>query len=338
MKIGTTAIGTSEPPYVIAEVGINARDDLELAEAHIDAAAEAGADAVKFQTHIPQAEMVQSEMEHLGHGDVFDVVAGNQFTKQEHKRLQSRCAEKDVNFLSTPFSTEAVELLDDIGVPAIKIGSGELTNYPLLRKAAETGRPLLISTGMSDFETIQDTFDFIEPKASQVALLYCVSAYPADPDDMNLDTISRMKDEFGVPIGFSDHSTGTRVSSVAMAKGADFVEKHFTIDRRLPGPDQAVSIEPEEMAELAAFSETVQDTRGHEKEITQEEADVKLWARHSVVTTSPLSEGDVLSEKVMTTKRPGTGIPAEEFYSVVGRTLAKDLEENSIIHYSDLKE
>jgi N,N'-diacetyllegionaminate synthase len=326
-----------EEPFVIAEVGINAGDDIELAKRFIEVAADSGADVVKFQTHLPDHEMVAEEMEKIGAGEVYEVVSGASFSKQEHRELQSHCKNHGVTYLSTPFSVEAVDLLEELDVSAIKIGSGELTNYQLLSRAADVDVPLLVSTGMSDYDTIANTVDFLRGEDAEFSLLYCVSEYPTNPVDFQLDTIAELKSRFNVPVGFSDHSTGVEASVVAMARGADFVEKHFTIDRRLPGPDQEVSIEPEQLDTLTDYAELVHDTAGKEKYTTEEEADVKAWARHSVVTRRGVEEGKILTEDDLTTKRPGIGIGADQFYDVIGKTTATTLPAGTVLKEEHLR-
>ncbi|QRY25591.1 N-acetylneuraminate synthase family protein [Halobacterium sp. BOL4-2] len=329
-------IGTDEAPFVIAEVGINAGDDLELAKRFIEVAANAGADAVKFQTHLPGKEMVAEEMEKIGAGEVYEDVSGSSFSRGEHRALQSHCKRTGVEYLSTPFSVEAVDWLEELDVSAIKIGSGELTNYHLLGRAAEVGVPLLVSTGMSDYETISDTVDFLRERGAEFSLLYCVSEYPTDPEDFQIDTIREMKSRYNVPVGFSDHSKGVEASVIAMARGADFVEKHFTIDRRLPGPDQEVSIDPEQLETLGNYAELIDSTRGHEKFITEEETDVQAWARHSVVLKHDVENGQKLTENDLTTKRPGTGVSADRFYEVVGRVVNANLPSGAVLKEDDL--
>jgi Sialic acid synthase len=262
IKINNSRIDTGERPYVIAEVGINARNDMELAKAHIDAAANAGADAVKFQTHLPDEEMHQERMADAGAEDVYRTISKNEWSVEEHRALKSHCDENNVDFLSTPFSTAGLELLLEVGVPAIKIGSGELRNRELLARAVTTGLPLIVSTGMASHETVRSTSRFLSERTDKFALLYCVSAYPTQPEDINLSYIDRLREETGVPVGFSDHSVGIKAPALAIEHGVSIIEKHFTIDRRLPGPDQAVSLTPEELTQLVEFIQYSEQTGG----------------------------------------------------------------------------
>jgi len=202
IEIEDTKIGTEHRQYIIAEVGINTRNDLTLAKRFIEVAAEAGADAVKFQTHIADAEMVESEMRAIDAGEVYDTVAECEWSIDDHRELQSHAKMHGVTFLSTPFSTEAVDILDKINVPAIKIGSGEMNNWELLERAASTGKPLLVSTGMNTLDEIKATCEFLDDIASQYALFYCVSAYPTTAADFDFKTIEMLEEVADVPVGF----------------------------------------------------------------------------------------------------------------------------------------
>lgn len=336
-SIDGTSVGPNHRPYIIAEAGVNYLGDLDLAKAFIEQAAGAGADAIKFQTHFQAAEMARSAMQDLGYGDLYDRMGEFELSVEEHRNLQDYCDQNDITFLSTPFSVEGVELLDSIDVPAIKIGSGEFTDAHIVKTAAETGRPLVLSTGMSAWEEIEKQIPFIKSEAEAFALLYCVSAYPTDPMDFNLGMIERMHEAFEVPVGFSDHSTGIWAAVTAMGHGAAVIEKHFTIDRRLPGGDQEVSIEPEELDELTDYADLVVESAGRERSVLEEERDIKRWAFHSVVAAEPIAEGDRLTESNTTTKRPGTGIPAKEYYDVLGRKAANRIDVDTVIRPEDLE-
>jgi N-acetylneuraminate synthase/N,N'-diacetyllegionaminate synthase len=330
-------IGEGKRPYIVAEVGGNFRDDIELGKVFIEEAADAGADAVKIQTHIPDAEMVESEMRELGMGDLYERMGVYELSMDEHRELYDHCEKHNITFLSTPYSTEAVTRLEELGVGAYKIGSGELTNRHLLRTIAETGKPMIVSTGMHSMDTIRETYEFLNEYAKSFMFLYCVSAYPTEPSDFNLGLIERMQEEFDVPVGFSDHSTGVEAAAVAIARGASLVEKHFTIDRRLPGGDQDVSIEPVELEKLVEYSTLCHETRGKEKEVREDEAAIAEWARHSVVTANEIGAGEIITLEDLTTKRPGTGVPATKIGDIVGQTAAHDISANTVIKEKDIK-
>lgn len=336
IKINGQEIGQGERPYIIAEVGINARNDLTLAKRFIEIAANSGADAVKFQTHLPDEEMVESEMRSIGAGEVYDTVAECEWSLEEHRELQSHAEAHDITFLSTPFSTEAVDLLDQIDVPAIKIGSGEINNRHLIERAASMGKPLLISTGMNSLDEIEAACDYIDDMADEYALFYCVSEYPTTAEDFDFETISILEEKFDVPVGFSDHSTGVEAAKVAIGNGAALIEKHFTIDRRLPGPDQEVSIKPEELENICDFSSLYYTTSSKRDGLHTEESEIKKWAQHSVVTNKPIEKGEQLTKDNTTTKRPGNGISADRYFEVLGTDVNRSISENTCLTESDL--
>ena len=336
-SIDGTSIGKEQRPYIIAEAGVNYLGNIDLAKVFIEEAADADADAIKFQTHIQSAEMSQSGMAEIGYGDLYDRMADFELTFNEHRELQEHCRRHGISFLSTPFSIEAVKLLDLIDVSAIKIGSGEFSNSHAIKTAADTGRPLIVSTGMSSWEDIEAQVPFIEDHADAFALLYCVSAYPTQPEEFNLGVIERMRESFGVPIGLSDHSTGIRAAVTAIGFGASLIEKHFTIDRRLPGGDQEVSIEPDELDELTDYADLSVTASGQDRTILEAERDIKQWAVHSVVTTERIEAGEPLTEENTTTKRPGTGIPAKEYYETMGCCVDRTIEPDTVVREEDLR-
>ncbi|MDB2276589.1 N-acetylneuraminate synthase family protein, partial [Halorubrum ezzemoulense] len=325
IEIDGQKIGQNERPYIIAEVGINARNDLTLAKRFIEVAANSGADAVKFQTHLADAEMVESEMRSVGAGEVYDTVAECEWSIEEHRELQSHAEAHDITFLSTPFSTEAVDLLDEIDVPALKIGSGELNNRHLIERAARTGKPLLISTGMNSLDEIESACNYIDDVANEYALFYCFSEYPTSAEDFDFGTISVLEEKFNVPVGFSYHSTGVEAAKVAIGNGAALIEKHFTIDRRLPGPDQEVSIEPEDVKEICDFSEIYHRTSSKRDGLHTEESEIKKWAQHSVVTSKPIESGEQLTKDNTTTKRPVNGISADRYFELLGTEVNRSI-------------
>lgn len=338
LDIDGRTIGPGKRPYIIAEAGINFLNDINLGKAFIDAAVDADADAIKFQTHIPDAEMNRSEMERIGQIDVYEAVAQHSLSETDHEELQTYARERGITFLSTPYSVPAVRLLESLDVPALKIGSGELTNEHLLRRAADIGKPLLVSTGMAHRDEIRETATLLAELDVPYALFYCVSAYPTPIEDIDLDTVDDLRSEFDVPVGFSDHSLGTEASVVAMARGADIIEKHFTLDRSLPGPDQAVSIEPDELTKLVEYSKIISQISGEATTLTDEESEVQSWARHSVVTEEPVTEGETFTTDNLTTKRPNTGVPARRFSEIVGATASRDLDANTVLTDGDIDE
>jgi N-acetylneuraminate synthase/N,N'-diacetyllegionaminate synthase len=290
IELDGTKVGPNHRPYIIAEVGINAWNDLTLAKRFIEVAADAGADAVKFQTHIADTEMVESEMRSIGVGEVFDTVADCEWSVHEHRELQSHADEYDVTFLSTPFSSDAVNILNRLDIPAIKIGSGEMNNRHLLERSASTGKPLLVSTGMNTLDEIKETCEFLDDMTTEYALFYCISAYPTTAKDFDFHTISELSEMANVPVGFSDHSTGVEAAKMAIGNGASLIEKHFTIDRRLPRPDQQVSIEPDELRSLCEFATLYYTILIKKGGLDDEEVEIKRWAQHSIVATQSIKK------------------------------------------------
>lgn len=328
---------SNERPYIIAEAGTNFRGDIKLAKAFIKQAAAAGADAIKFQTHVPSAEMVESEMRDIGHGGLFDRMSEYALSVADHESLADMCKNRNIDIISTPFSVEGVEILESVDISVYKIGSGELTNHHLLARVAETETPVIVSTGMHEMKDIMTTHELLKQKNCDHIFLYCVSEYPTAPETFELGVINKMKSKFGVPIGLSDHSVGIKVATIAMSRGAAVVEKHFTIDRRLPGGDQEVSIEPKQLAELVKYADLTTATQGNKKHVTEDEADIAHWARHSIVTSTEITEGTELTSEHITTKRPGTGIPASEYFDIIGKKLTRDVQPDEILHRPDVK-
>jgi N-acetylneuraminate synthase/N,N'-diacetyllegionaminate synthase len=195
---------------------------------------------------------------------------------------------------------------------------------------------MIVSTGMHDMATVRKTSELLKECNAEFMFLYCVSEYPTEPSDFNLGLIDRMRSEFDVPVGFSDHSQGIEAAVTAMARGADFVEKHFTLDRRLPGGDQEVSIEPDELVELTAYANLVHQTGGFEREIRSAEESIRGWAHHSVVTPKSIPAGTQFTMDNVTTKRPGTGIPATQYFDLIGNTATRSIESNTILNDSDI--
>lgn len=331
IDIGGRVVGDNQRPFVVAEAGTNFNANIELGKRFIEEAATAGADAIKFQTLNKERDMARRAMEELGMGDLYQNIGNNSLSEADHQELRNHCIDNDIAFLSTPFSAESIELLESLDVPAIKIGSGELTDFHILKTAAETGKPLIVSTGMADYNTIERTCEFLTEQDAEFALLYCVSLYPTEPAQFNLGVMDELRERFDVPVGFSDHSVGVGVPAAAMARGACLVEKHFTIDRRLPGGDQSVSLEPEELATLVDYAKVSHTTKGREKPVYDEEANVAEWARHSVVAATDIEAGQQLTEAMLTTKRPGTGISAHRFYEILGRETTTVIDADTVL-------
>ena len=342
MKAVTIAgrrVGIGAPPLIVAEAGINHNGKLELAKELVTAAAKAGADVVKFQTHFPEFEMLrdQTGADYIG-GSFFELLERSKLSHEEHAVLKELAKKEGILFLSTPFSREAADFLETLEVPAFKVGSGELTNIPLLLHIARKGKPMILSTGMSELEEIDETLRAIRPVNDQLILMQCTSTYPTPYENVNLGVIELLREKFDLPTGLSDHSEGIYTALAAVALGACVLEKHFTIDKDLPGPDQKASIEPKELAELVKGARAVYKASGRSKKVVKGEIPVQEMARESVVTLEPIVTGSRITPTSVWVKRPGTGIPAKLLDQVIGKRVCRTIEANSLIQWSDLED
>ncbi|MBN1941095.1 MAG: N-acetylneuraminate synthase [Candidatus Diapherotrites archaeon] len=338
LNIGNRGIGTGKPVFVIAEIGINHNGDIELAKKMIDAAQKAGASAVKFQTHIPEKEMLKNGFSagYVGES-LFDLLKRVELSKNDHLILKEHAEKNCIIFLSTPFSREAADMLGEIGVHAFKVGSGELTNIPLLKHIASKGKPMIISTGMSNLEEIRETIEELKKINPKIVILHCTSDYPTKYENVNLKVIETLQREFELPVGLSDHSAGIYTALAAVALGACVIEKHFTLDRSLPGPDQSASINPTELEELVKGVKAVEKALGEEKKVTETEKEVQKMARESVVAVKEIRKGEKIDEDSVWVKRPGIGIPAKELEKVIGKIAVRDIKKDSLIKWDDLE-
>jgi sialic acid synthase SpsE len=337
VRIGTRTIGPGEKVFIIAEAGINHDGDLGRAHELVDAAAEAGADAIKFQTHLAEAEMLNvSDTAVYLDESLFALIRRMELTLDQHLDLKAHAERRQIVFLSTPFSREAVELLERVGVPAYKIGSGELTNLPLLDHVARRKKPILLSTGMSDYDEVAATVRFLKSRQAPFALFQCTTQYPAPPEMMHLGVVRRYAEAFDVPVGLSDHSQGNYMSFAAVALGACMIERHFTISRAWPGPDQQASLEPAELADLVRGVRRIEVGLDDRKEASPPERDLQGLFRESVVAVRAIPRDGKLTRENVWVKRPGSGIPASRMEEVLGRTVKRDLAPGQIVTWQDL--
>jgi N-acetylneuraminate synthase len=337
VRIGSRAIGPGEKVFIIAEAGINHDGDIARAHQLVEAAAEAGADAIKFQTHLAEAEMLNvSDTAVYLSESLFALIRRMELTFDQHVALKQAAERRGLIFLSTPFSREAVDLLEKVGVSAYKVGSGELTNLPLMDHIARTGKPMLISTGMSDLPEVDATVKFLKTRKAPLAVFQCTTQYPAKPEMMHLGVMAEYTKRFDVPVGLSDHSQGNYMSFAAVALGARMVERHFTISRSWPGPDQQASLEPAELADLVRGVRQIEVALDANKQASQPERDLQQLFRESVVTVQPVRKGAALTRDNTWVKRPGYGIPAAKLDEVIGRKLARDLKAGEVVKWEDL--
>ncbi|HTL46688.1 MAG TPA: N-acetylneuraminate synthase [Verrucomicrobiae bacterium] len=342
VKIGAREVGDGQSVFVIAEAGSNHNRDFNQAKKLIDVAAQAGADAVKFQTF--SAETLYSKktpsMSYLTKGGllkegetVFDLLKKNELPREWQKDLAAYCREKGVIFLSTPFDLKAVDELEKLNVPAYKIASYEITHLPLLEHAAKTGKPMIVSTGMADLTDIEQALDVIYATGNrQVILLHCAINYPPKFEDVHLRAMKTMREAFQVPVGFSDHTTGIAVDLAAAALGACAIEKHYTTDRKLPGPDHPFAIEPQELKAMVQGIREVEKALGSPvKRRTAAEEEMYKLGRRSLVAARKISKGTQITREMIEVKRPGFGIPTKEMHAIVGRTAKVDIDEDDIL-------
>jgi sialic acid synthase SpsE len=327
--IAGRAVGEEHPPLVIAEVGINHEGDVGKALQMVDAAAAAGAEVIKFQCHITEKEMVPTDMTPgaISSERLWDIIKRCELNEEEERRVQRHCAEKGLIYFSTPFSREAADRLNDMGVSVFKIGSGECNNLPLLDHIARLGKPMILSTGMNDLESVRRSVAAIRRHDVPLALLHCTSMYPTPYPHVRLGAVSELRAAFPeLPIGLSDHSMGVWTCLGAVGLGACILEKHFTVSRSWPGPDVPISIEPVELADLIDGSRAIWEARGGAKTILPQEQPVIDFAYATVVSIAPIRKGEAFSRDNIWVKRPGTGpIKADRFEQVLGKTALADI-------------
>jgi sialic acid synthase SpsE len=331
-EIAGRRVGPGEPAYVIAEAGANHNRDLAVARELIDVAADAGADAVKFQTYTgkdlyssrtPRFEYLDDERSPQ---ELLDALA---LPREWQPELAEHAAARGIHFFSSPFDRDAVDGLRELGVPAMKIASFEIVDLPLIRHAAAARVPVIVSTGMAVLGEIEDALDAVADGGNQeVALLRCASVYPAPASIMNLRAMETMRRAFGVPVGLSDHTRGIAVPAGAAALGAELVEKHFTLSRDMEGPDHPFALEPGELTEMVSAIRDVEAALGNgrlEGPSEEESGEMYTLARRSVIAAADIPAGTVIEGRMLTVKRPGTGIPPKEMALLVGRTARTDI-------------
>lgn len=340
VRIGRRFVGPGHPVFIIAEAGVNHNGDLEMAKRLIEVAAESGADAVKFQTFAAEklvsADAPKAEYQKRTTGEdesQFNMLKRLELSASDYKELVRHANQCGITFLSTPFDETSADFLVELEVPALKVGSGDLTNLPLLRHMAAKGLPMLISTGMGTLGEIEEALAAVMAAGNDQVLLYhCVSSYPAPVEETNLRALNTMMQAFPFPIGYSDHTPGIAVPVAAVALGAVSIEKHFTLDRSLPGPDQETSLEPGELAAMVKSIRQVEAALGDGyKRPTLAEANVARVARRSLVAARDIPSGAVLTADMLAIRRPGTGIPPKHLELVQGRTTRRELRKGQVI-------
>jgi sialic acid synthase SpsE len=340
LKIGHRAVGDDTPPFVIAEIGINHEGDPAKAMRMIDDAAEAGCECVKFQCHVIEDEMIPNDViPGNATESIWDIMARCALDEADERALKAYAETLGLIYLSTPFSRAAADRLETMDVAAYKIGSGECNNYPLVRHIAGFGKPVILSTGMNDIESIRPSVEILRAAGVSYGLLHCTSMYPTPYDKVRLGAITELRNAFpDAVVGLSDHSLGNYTCLAAVALGARILERHFTSDKTWPGPDVPISMDPTELRDLMLGSRAVFEASGGGKTILPEEQPTIDFAYACVVTTRPLAEGETLSRENTWVKRPGTGeIKARDFDRVIGRTTARALPAHTQVSWNDLR-
>ncbi len=341
MKIKNRTISSKEAPLIIAELGINHGGDLLVAEQMVKTAADRGCEIIKHQTHFLDDEMTPDAKQIMPPNadvSIWDVMEKCSLTKDEEIKLKRLVEDLGMIYISTPFSRSAADFLNDINVPAFKIGSGECDNLLLIEHIADFGKPIILSTGMQNLFSVEKPVEIFEKKNIEYALLECTNIYPCPPEDIALGSLAQLSHKFpNAEIGFSDHSIGPTMALASIALGATIVEKHFTDTKDRLGPDISCSMDPDELEHLIKKGKEIAYARDRKKFIANVEKDVYKFARSSIVSDKDLKKGDTINRQNIWARRPGNGeIPAFEFEKVLGKTLKRDIAKNTQIKWSDL--
>lgn len=326
--------------YIIAEAGVNHNGSLEMAKEMARVAKECGASAVKYQTAVPElviskfAQKADYQKQTTGEGESqLEMVRELHFGFEAHKELKEYCDSIGIQYLSAPFDLPSVEFLAGLGLPYMKVPSGEITNLPLLEAVGRAKMPVILSTGMSVMSEIEDALSILEESGCpEVVLLHCNTEYPTPYEDANLMAMLDLNEQFGLPVGLSDHTNGWECDVAAAALGAVVIEKHFTLDKSLPGPDQQASLDPAELTAMVTAVRNIEKAMGGTgKVVSPSEAKNKPIARKSIVAAKPIRQGEVFTAENLTTKRPGDGISPMRWYEVLGKAAPCDFEEDEPI-------
>jgi sialic acid synthase SpsE len=337
ISLGNKLIGAGQPCFIIAEGCDNHLGDLSVAMEMIRQAKLSGADAIKFQHHLPDEEMLKDNVPMSTNFNIplYEFLQKYALKLEGHEALKQYCDEIGIIYLCTPFSRKAALEINHL-VPAFKIGSGELTDLPTLKVIARLEKPIILSSGMSIIDEIDETINTLMPLNSKLALMNCTSEYPPRYEDINLGMIAVLEKRYNIPIGHSDHTPDIYTCFGAVALGARLVEKHLILDKRQPGPDQSVSIEPYELYQLVQGIRKIESAMGNEKKVNELEKPIRSWAHRSIVTLKDIPQNTCLTEEYVWTKRPGTGIPAKHLDQFLGKTTNKELKKDQLITWDDV--
>lgn len=329
--------------FIIAEIGVNHNGSVNLARKMIKSASECGVDAVKFQTFVSEdlvtkdAKTAKYQEDNANEDFQLEMLKKLELSFDDFLELKEYAEECGVMFLSSPFDFKSVDLLEKLDVSLYKLGSGELTNFELIDYILKTNKPLILSTGMATFEEIKETYDYIENK-NNLIILHCITGYPTSFEEANLNFIKTLQNELDVPIGFSDHSPGIELPIAAVALGACVVEKHFTLDKTLEGPDHKASLNPDEFKSMVSAIRNVEVAMGDGiRKFSENESEIKKIARKSIILNEDVEAGIIIKKEMLSIKRPGTGISPKEINNVVGMKSVKCLKAGTILKWGDLE-
>lgn len=341
MSIADRKIGPNHPPFVIAEIGINHEGSVEKAKRMIDDAARAGAECVKFQSHVIEDEMVPEAKKTIpgnAKESIWDIMARCALSEEEERELKRYTESKGMIYLCTPFSRAAADRLHRMNVVAYKIGSGECNNYPLIEHIASFKRPVILSTGMNTIASIKPAVAILKKAKVPFAILHCTNMYPTPYKDVRLGALTQLQQAFPDAVtGLSCHSLGAYTGFAAVALGGSIVEKHFTSDKSWPGPDVAISLDPAELADLIRGTKAIWEARGGTKGPAKGEAPTIRFAFASVVTIAPVGKGEKFSKSNVWVKRPGTGeIKAKDFKGIIGKKARRDVPADAQLRWRDV--
>jgi len=338
--INNRNVGVHQPCFIIAEAGINHNGDLALAKRLIDEASQAGSDAVKFQTFKPEnlVSLNAEKAEYQKRNDnllesQFEMLKKLELTADQFKILAQHAKKKGIIFLSTAFDNDSLEVISRLNVPVFKIASGEITNFPFLKKVALKKKPIILSTGMSTLEEVREAVTFLKEHGCRaIILLHCTTSYPAPRESVNLRVMDALRHEFHVPVGYSDHTEGIHIPIAAVARGACLIEKHFTLDRTLPGPDHAASLEPDEFKQMVSAIREIESALGDgEKKLQLCEVGNRVVVRKSIVAAQKISSGSIITEDMLAIKRPGTGIEPKYLNNLIGKSVVCAINKDTVI-------
>lgn len=330
-EINQKKIGNMNPTYFIAEAGLNHNGQIDTAKKMIDDAYDAGADAIKFQTYKSENFLSESS-------EYFDFFKNVELTFEDFETLKKYADNCGITFLSTPFDFQSADFLEKIGVSAFKIASSDLTNIPLITHIAKMNLPMIISTGLGTLDEVDEAVNVCKSIGNEkIAILHCIADYPANPEETNLDAIITMKEKYQFPIGYSDNGESTIVDEVAVSLGANIIEKHFTLDKKMEGPDHSFSILPNDMKQLIDKFRLIEKIKGNNKKIpNNSEINNKIAIRKSITCSKLIKNGEKLSFENIAIKRPGNGIEPKFWEQVIGKKATRDISQDEQIRWDDI--